>query len=107
MSASDSRVLFVFGDGGEDLAGDVVGGDAFALGGEVGDDAVAEDGQRNGRHVLNADVELAVEDGASLGGKDQVEARARAGTPGEPFLAEIQGLGRLRPRDGDELLGVS
>lgn len=36
--------FLVFGDGGEDFAGDIVGGDGFGLSGEVGDKAVAEDG---------------------------------------------------------------
>src|SRR4051794_32434566 len=85
----------------EDLVGDVGGGDAFRLGGEVGDEAVAEDRHGDGRDIIAAHVELSVENGAGLGGHDQVEAGARAGAPGDPLLDEVEGFGSLGPGDAD------
>src|SRR5207247_8753952 len=76
LDNAGSRQLFVLGHGLENLARDVVAGDAFALGGQVRDDAVPENRQSHRGHVVAAHVELAVEHGAGFGGHDQVQAGA-------------------------------
>src|SRR5688500_17065368 len=80
-------------DGVQELLHDVVGGESLALSGEVGDQAVAEDGQRDGLHVLDRDVEPPVQHRAGLAGEDQVQAGARAGADGDPILDERGGEG--------------
>ena len=56
--------LLVLGHGFEDLARDVIARDRFALGGEIGNDAVAKNGQRHCSNIFAAHVGLAVEHGA-------------------------------------------
>ena len=56
----------------EDPVDDLVGVDAFGVGVEVGEDAVAEDGSDDGADVGGADGQAAVEDGPRLGGQHDV-----------------------------------
>ena len=90
----------------QNLPRDVVRSHAFALGGEIGNDAMAENRQGDAGDVVHADMIIAVEDRLGLTGENQIQAGARAGTPGEPFLAEIQSFGRFRSGDCHQLLRI-
>ena len=72
----------------EQAVDDHVGGDAFGLGGEVRDDAVAQHRVGDRGHVLGGDVRAAVDRRVRLGTQDQVLARARTGSPGDPLFDE-------------------
>src|SRR5262245_33517072 len=69
---------------------DGVRGDAFAGGGEVGQDAVAQHREGQGLDVLALDVAAAVEQGASLAAQDQVLDGTRAGAPRQPVAHELR-----------------
>ena len=58
----------------QNLFDDVVGGDAFGFGFEVGDEAVAQRGQRGGLDVLEADVEAALRQRADFASEDERNA---------------------------------
>src|SRR6266850_3367562 len=77
-----SRLLLEFrllgGNDLEELVDDLVRGDALRLGGEVRDDAVAQDRVRHGPDVLDRHVEPAAQDRMGLGADDEVLAGARA-----------------------------
>ena len=89
------------GVGGGDLdeaAHDLVGPEPLRLCMEVGEDAVAQDGVRDGAYVLDGDVEPACEEGFRLGAEDEVLGRARPGSPGDVLADEVgDRLPRSRP----------
>ena len=85
---------------------DIVGLEAFGLGVEVGDDAVAEDGEGDGADVVGGDVVAAVEDGAGLGGEDEVLAGAWAGAPGDVVADELGDVGLAAAGGAGEADGV-
>jgi hypothetical protein len=62
---------------------DGVGGESFADGGEVGDDAMSEDGSGKFLDVFDIGGGASVEECAGFGTEEQVLDGAGAGTPGE------------------------
>src|SRR5262245_44521489 len=91
--ATTTLLRLVRGHHVQDALDDVVGGDAFRLRREAGEEAVPQDGRRHGADVVDRHVEVALQDGVGLGGQDEVHAGARSGPPGEPLVDEIAGLG--------------
>ena len=71
----------------------VVGGDAFALGGEVEHQPVPQHGLGQGLDVVGRDVGPAVQQGPGLGAQDQVLHRPRA----RPPSSATRGRTRARP----------
>src|SRR5262245_58909169 len=101
---------FFVGVSRDDLAepaDDVVGFDAFGLGVEVGDDAVAEDRGGDLADVLAGDVMPAVQHRAGLGPQHQVLRGPRAGPPGDVFLDEVGNVALALAGEAGELHGVA
>src|SRR5208337_2292704 len=67
------------GHGLEDLVDDLIGADSLGVGIEVGEDAMAEHGSQDGADVAGADSQPAVQDGAGLGGQNDVLGGPRSG----------------------------
>ena len=65
-----------------------VGSHAFGLRGEVGKNAVAQDGWGYSNDVLCAEMMATVQKSARFAGKNHILRRARAGTPLHPLLDE-------------------
>src|SRR5436853_197711 len=88
-----ARVLQIFAalarDELEQLLDNLVAVDAFGFGVEVGDDAVAQRGQRDGRDVFGRDVVAALQHGTGFAAEDQILAGARAGSPAHIVLYEL------------------
>ena len=80
---------------------DIVGGDAFALRGEIRDDAVAHDRQRDGGDVIAADIDLALQNGVGFRGHDEVQRGARTRAPAQPFFAKIEALPGTRSESAE------
>jgi hypothetical protein len=57
----------------EDQTSDIVAGHTFALGGEIGEEAMPQDRRRNGGDIGTTHINLPVDDRMGLGGKDEVE----------------------------------
>src|SRR5262245_58616504 len=87
-------------------ARDVVARHAFTLRSEIGDDAVAKHWWRDGSHIVATYISLTAEDGASLGGENQIQPSARTGAPREPFVAEIECFGSFGTSRANQTLGV-
>ncbi len=90
----------------EDLRDDVVGGDAFGFGFEVGDEAVAQGGQRGGLDVLEADVEAALRQRADFAGEDERLRAARAAAEAQILVRNRRGSVGLGMRGEHEAHGV-
>src|SRR5271157_6141272 len=69
------------GHGLEDLVDDLIRADSLGVGVEVGEDAMAEHGPQDGADVAGADSQPAVEDGAGLGGQNDILGGPRSGAP--------------------------
>jgi hypothetical protein len=71
------------------LADDVVGILSGRFRMERGDKAVAQNGQGHGTNVFGGGMIAALENGASLGGKDEKDASPGTGAPGDHLGDEI------------------
>ena len=84
----------------------MVGGDAFGFGFEVGDEAVAQRGQRGGLEVLEADVEAALCQRADFAGEDERLRAARAAAEAQILVRDRRGGVGLGMRGEHEAHGV-
>ena len=80
----------------QQLVDDRVGRDAFRLGAEVREHAVAQHRVRHRADVVEADVIAALGQRARLGAEHQVLRRAHAGAEGDELLHRVGRLLRLR-----------
>ena len=87
----------------DELADDVVGGDAFAGGVVVRDDAVAQDGQGDGADFLDRGGGLAAQQGERAGGAGEALRGARTGTVGDVVFDVVGGVLGVRAGGVDEL----
>ena len=83
------------GHGLEDLVDDLIGADSLGVGIEVGEDAMAEHGPQDGADVAGADGQPAVEDGAGLGGQNEVLGGPRSGAQASQSLMKPSAPGSL------------
>ena len=90
----------------QQLLHDGVGVDAFGVGVEVGDEAVAEDGFGHLADILATYVETAAGDGAGFGAQDKVLGGAGAGSPGEIVVDEVGRVLFIGAGGADEVDGV-
>ena len=77
---------------------DVVRRDAFRIGREIGEEAVAEDGQGDGPYVAAGHVYAALEDGAGLRAENKALRGAGPRAAVDVLSDEIRSFVRFRPR---------
>src|SRR5262249_54987983 len=81
----------------QQLGHDAGAGDALALGGEVGQHPVPEDGKGEGPHVLHRGRIAPLEHRPGLGRHHQVLAGPGTGAPVDVLADEVRGSGLLGP----------
>ncbi len=84
----------------------MVGGDAFGFGFEVGDEAVAQRGQRGGLDVLEADVEAALRECADFAREDERLRATWAAAEAEVLVRNRRGGVGLGMRSEHEAHGI-
>ena len=80
---------------------DVVGGDAFGFGFEIGDEAVAEGRKDRFLNVVEADVESSFRQGTYFGCKNQCLGSTRAAAEPEVLIGDVGRRFGLRVRGED------
>ena len=78
---------------GQKPVDDVAGGEPFALGLEVGHDAVAQHGRSQRLDIFDGDRIAALQDRARFGAEDQILRSARAGAPFDVILDVLRSVG--------------
>jgi len=78
-----------FADGFEQVLDDGIGLNAFTQRIVIGNDAVAQNGDRQATQITGFRGWATIQQGASLGGGDEMLRRARAGAPGHVNGAHI------------------
>jgi hypothetical protein len=83
-------LVIIDGDRIDEPLDNVVGLQTLRLGVEVGDDSVPQHRIRDGSNVFNRDVIATMENGASLAGKHEILACARAGSPAHIITDKVR-----------------
>ena len=94
------QLVLMRGRGCEKSGDEVVGGDPFALGGEIDDQAVTQHRLGQGLNVFDRHVGPTLDQGPCLGANNQELHGPRAGAPGQ-LLADEFRRRRLRERAFD------
>ena len=77
-----------FGHDGQQFFDDLIGADAFGVGVEVGEQAVPQHRLGHPLHIVDANIQSAIQDRMSFRAKHEILRGTRAGAPREPVVDE-------------------